>query len=335
MLNAGVIGLGIGEKHALAYQNHSKANLKAICDFNVDKLKELNLKFPNTNMETDSQSILEDDEIDMLSIASYDNFHSAQIIKALECGKHVMAEKPLCLNQGEMLKIFKAKKNNPNAKLSSNLVLRTNSRFKKLKKDLSEGKFGEVYYLEGDYLWGRKNKLFGWRAEMNYYSIILGAAIHMIDLIMWLLGSRPVSVQALGNDISNKNTNLKFNSFAIVILKFENGVIAKLTGDGGCIHPHFHGLKIFGTEQTAISTLHEAYYLKKIETNFKQIPINEPYPDKEAREKVIHSFINSVLDSSIRPIVSQQDVFDIMSVCFAAEEAMNSGKSCTIKYLNL
>jgi len=334
MLNAGVIGMGIGEKHALAYQNHRNINLKTICDFDNDKLKELNTKFPNVSIENKCQTILENDDINIVSIASYDNFHISQIIKALESGKHVMSEKPLCINRSEMLQIYKTQKQNPDAKLSSNLVLRTNSRFEKLKKDIAEGKFGEVYYIEGDYLWGRKSKLFEWRADMEYYSIILGAAIHMIDLVMWLLGSRPLSVQAVGNDIPNKNTNLKFNSFAVVILKFENGIIAKLTGNGGCVHPHFHDLKIFGTKQTAISNLNEAYFLQSSEMNSKQVPIIEPYPEKEAREKIIHSFVDSIIDSSIMPVVLQQDVYDVMSVCFAAEEAMNTGKSIIIEYLD-
>ena len=334
MLKAGVIGMGIGEKHALAYHNHCNVNLKTICDFDDDKSQALNIKFPNVSIENKCQSILENEDINIVSIASYDNFHVSQIIKALENGKHVMSEKPLCLNRREMLQIYNIHQQNPESKISSNLVLRTNSRFKKLKKDINEGKFGDVYYLEGDYLWGRKSKLFEWRADMDYYSIILGAAIHMIDLVMWLLDSKPVSVQAIGNDIASKNTNLEFNSFAVVILKFENGTIAKLTGNGGCVHPHFHDLKIFGTKQTVISNLNEAYYLQSSKMNSQQVPITEPYPEKEAREKIIHSFVDSILDPSIKPIVSQQDVYDVMSVCFAAEEAMNTGKSIIIKYLD-
>jgi len=334
MLKAGVIGMGIGEKHALAYQNHCNVNLKTICDFDSDKLKELNIKFPNVGIEDNCLSILENEDINIVSIASYDNFHVSQIMKAIESGKHVMSEKPLCLNQNEMHEIYKTHQKNPNSKISSNLVLRTNSRFKKLKKDIHEGEFGDVYYLEGDYLWGRKSKLFEWRADMNFYSIILGAAIHMIDLVMWLIDSRPLSVQAIGNDIANKNTNLEFNSFAVVILKFKNGIIAKLTGNGGCVHPHFHDLKIFGTKKTAISSIYEAFYLQSSEMNFIKAPIVEPYPEKEAREKIIHSFVDSILDPSIKPIVPQQDVYDVMSVCFAAEEAMNTGKSIIIKYLD-
>ena len=41
---------------------------------------------------------------------------------------------------------------------------------------------------------------------MDYYSIILGAAIHMIDLIIWMFGSKPISVFAMGNNLGSKGT---------------------------------------------------------------------------------------------------------------------------------
>ena len=333
ILNAAVIGMGVGEKHALAYENHQNIYLKTVCDFDLGKLNNLKTKFPNVSMETNDQSILENEDIDIVSIASYDNFHSNQIIQALNNGKHVMSEKPLCLTLEEMIKIHAVHKQNKNLKLSANHVLRSNSRFKKFKKDINAGKFGDVFYLEGDYYWGRKQKLFGWRSEMDFYSIILGAAIHMIDLVMWLMDAKPVSVQAMGNDIANINTNLKYNSFAVILLQFENGIIAKLTGNGGSVHPHFHGLKIFGTDQTAIQNRDGAFYLNSSEPNFDPIFITEPYPEKKAREKVIHSFVDSILDSSLTPLVPQQDVYDVMSVCFAAEEAMNAGNTIQVNYL--
>jgi len=326
--------MGVGEKHALAYKNHEGVVLKTICDFDQEKLNDMKTKFPDSVLYTDEQSIFEDKDIDIVSIASYDNYHSKQIVKAFENGKHVMAEKPLCLRLDEMIEIKAAQKKNGTVKLSSNHVLRSNTRFVKFKKDLQAGEFGEIFYLEGDYFWGRKHKLFGWRAEMDYYSIILGAAIHMIDLVKWLLNLRPISVQAMGNDIVNRGTNLQFNSFAVILLKFDNGTIAKISGNGGCVYPHFHGLKIYGSERTAIHNLTGAYYLNSSEPNSKPITISDPYPDKKAREKIIHSFVDSILDPSVSPLVPEQDVYDVMSICFAAEEAMKTGKSISIEYLN-
>ncbi len=237
------------------------------------------------------------------------------------------------MNREEMDRIHTAQKQNSLVKLSANHVLRSNSRFRQFKNDIINGDLGDIYYLEGDYFWGRHHKLFGWRAEMDFYSIILGAAIHMIDLVMWLLGTRPVSVQAIGNDIFNKNTKLKFNSFAVILIKFENGVIAKITGNGGCVHPHYHGLKVFGTKRTAIHNLDGSAYLTSSELDSEPIPIDDPYPEKEARQKIIHSFVDSILDHTIAPIVTDNDVYDVMSVCFAAEEAMNTGNTVEVNYL--
>ena len=334
MYNVGVIGMGIGEKHAQAYQNHPNCELISICDFSLQKQGLLIKKYPSQLIFNDAQFIIEDENIDIISIASYDNFHAEQIIRSIENQKHVMAEKPLCLSKLEMESIKNTLENNSGITLSSNLVLRTNSRFKKFKNDIDKKNLGDVYYIEADYYWGRKNKLFGWRAGMEYYSIIFGAAIHMVDLVMWLVRARPISVQAVGNDIATSGSKLKYNSFATLLLKFENGLIAKITGNGGCVHPHFHGLKFFGTWQSAVHNLNGAYYLNSCDDESVQLVNTDPYPEKAARGKIIHSFVDHIYDQSNIPIVTRKDVFDVMSVCFAAEEAMAGGNSMNIKYLD-
>ena len=88
-------------------------------------------------------------------------------------------------------------------KFLSNLVLRTNSLFKNFKKNID---IKNVFYIEADYIWGRKHKLFGWRSKIKDYSLILGAAIHMIDLVLWITNLKPISVYTIGSDkITNKN----------------------------------------------------------------------------------------------------------------------------------
>ena len=58
----------------------------------------------------------------------------------------------------------------------SNLVLRVNSLFKEFKKRIDKK---NIFYIEADYVWGRK-KLFEWRSKVKDYSLILGAGIHII-----------------------------------------------------------------------------------------------------------------------------------------------------------
>ena len=100
-LNAAVIGLGVGEQHIYGYQKHQKCIVKKICDFDENKLREVHSKNPLCSASNDPNDILEDPEIDVISIASYDNFHHDQVIKALDNNKHVFVEKPLCLSRKE------------------------------------------------------------------------------------------------------------------------------------------------------------------------------------------------------------------------------------------
>ena len=111
----------------------------------------------------------------------------------------------MCLKIEQLKKITKLVKKK-NIKIFSNLVLRVNSLFKDFKKRIKRKK---IYYIEADYIWGREKKLYGWRSNIKDYSITLGAGIHMIDLTMWLLNSKPTYVTALQIITPLKEQNLK------------------------------------------------------------------------------------------------------------------------------
>ena len=127
----------------------------------------------------------------------------------------------MCLNQDQLKTIYKLSKKKK-IKITSNLVLRTNSLFSKFKRKISNKR---VYYIEGDYIWGRKNKLFGWRSKINQYSLTLGAGIHIIDLINWLTGLKPISVYAVGNKKATRITPFRKNSMIAMIFKYPKDII--------------------------------------------------------------------------------------------------------------
>ena len=49
--------------------------------------------------------MIHDKEIDIISIASYDDCHFKQVVMSLENNKHVFCEKPICQNFNELKKI--------------------------------------------------------------------------------------------------------------------------------------------------------------------------------------------------------------------------------------
>ena len=141
--------------------------------------------------------------INLISIASYDDNHFEQLGWFIKERKDIIVEKPMVvsiknLNQIKRL-VSKYKVN-----IISNLVLREVDFFKKVKNNIEK-----KLIILADYLWGRKNKLFEWRSKVSEYSLTLGASIHMIDIINFLIEDRPKFVFTKGNDIHTKNTKFK------------------------------------------------------------------------------------------------------------------------------
>ncbi len=333
-IKVGIIGLGVGKKHIIAYQSHPLVEINKICDTNNERLQEVEQEFPGIDGVNDFVEVVDDPNIDIVSIASYDNYHCEQILRALNNGKHVYVEKPMCLFDNEAKSIRKLLNSKPELQLSSNLVLRTCPRFIRLKEAVLSGEMGDIYSISADYLWGRKYRLAnGWRKDMDYYSIILGAGVHMIDLLNWVTNLLPVEVKAYGNQIATKNSNLKHNDFAAILLKYDTGLIVQVSAHGGCIHPHFHDLRVFGTKKTFINGIAGGVWVNSSDHDVLPVDIPEEYPGKANRGDVIKTFIDSILNRNIQPLVSTDDIFNTMSVCFAAEKAMHTNSNVKVEYI--
>jgi predicted dehydrogenase len=332
-LKVGIIGLGVGEKHIKAYQNHPMCEVVFLCDFADNKIAEATQKYPGIRVTKNANEVIEDPAVDVISIASFDDYHFTQVKNAVNNGKHIFIEKPLCLHREEAVQIRNLLNKNPHIKLSSNLNLRTCPLFQQVKQFVQSDELGEIYYMEADYLWGRLYKLTdGWRKNMDFYSIIHGAAVHMIDLILWLSGMKPVEIQGYGNQIASQESGFLFNDFAAILMKFENGMVAKVSANGGCVHPHFHKLSIYGTNKTFMHDIEGANIVETVESHPVFHKINKDYPGNE-KDKIISSFVDSVVDTKAKAINNADDVFNTMSVCFAAEDAVQKGQPIKITYL--
>ena len=325
---AAIIGTGVGLKHLEAIDNYKNSLVKIICEKDKTKIKFLKKKFPQIEIVDNEDKIFLDKEINLVSIASYDNYHFSQIVKCIKNKKNIIVEKPMCLKISELKKINKLLINK-NIKILSNLPLRVNSFFLNLKKKIPKNM---IYYMEADYIWGRPNKLLDWRSKIKDYSITLGAGIHVIDLVMWLLNSRPISVQSFGNNLGTRKTTFKKKSFALFVFEFPNELIVKITANAASIYNHFHELKIFTKNETITHCFAGTHHFIKKNNKISCNKINAKYPDKKNRKKLIKNFIDNLLDKSIKPIISFKEQSDLMSVCFAADKSMNLNKRIKINY---
>jgi predicted dehydrogenase len=326
----GIIGLGVGELHIPGYLKHPNCDIVALCDLSEEKLFLAKEKYPGIRVTQDSDQILEAPDIDIVSIASYDNDHFKQVQKGLQNNKHLFVEKPLCLYQKEAQDIRALLDEKRELRLSSNLILRLSPRFLLLKELIEHGDFGQIYYLEGDYHYGRLHKITeGWRGQLEFYSVVYGGAVHIVDLLLWLTGDTIEEVVAYGNKIASAGTCFRYNDFVACLLKFRSGAIAKISANFSCVKPHFHALEIFGTSATYVNGQDEGYLFTSRDPNVGSKILTSAYPGVHKGE-LIYSFVQSIIGEA-PAIVTTEDVFKTMSVCFAIEDATKRPGPVTVK----
>lgn len=332
-LRAAVIGLGVGERHIAGYESDPRCKVVSLCDIDPAKLEAVGRRYPQCSLTNDPTMVLSDPEVDVVSIASYDNAHHGQILCAINNGKHVFVEKPLCQFRDEFEEIAQSLSENPQIRLSSNLILRRTPRFSSLREKLARGQLGELYYVEGSYNYGRLSKITsGWRAEIPYYSVVQGGAIHLIDLILWLSKGVVDEVHAFGNKISSADTEFRSPDLVAALLRFRGGKVAKITANFGSVTPHSHELKIFGTKGSFIHGLTGAAYFWSRDPSMPPEPVLDAYPGVQKGD-MLPSFVRHILDGSA-PDVSAQEVFDAMAVALAIDESLSNKAPAHVQYVN-
>lgn len=319
MLKVGVIGLGVGERHIIGFDGTGQAKTHFLCDIDSKRLSEVAHRRNIVNTTTNADDILSHPEIDIVSIASYDQDHAEQVIKALNNDKHVFVEKPLCLNQAELDAIKTANKEalmrGKSLKLSSNFILRKEARFVNLKSRIEAGEIGDIYLIEGCYDYGRVQKLVsGWRAKTPDYSIMHGGGIHLLDLCQWLTGEKFKPKAAIAHKSVTNGTDFAPPDTILSIGNFGDNIIGKIGANFGSQTAHFHQIKVYGSKGTFIhDCANTSYYfgsepnvtVERDETIFPSSNKGDLIPDflkaiqKNASLEIDFEHVDQIMQTSI------------------------------------
>ncbi|GIP24189.1 Gfo/Idh/MocA family protein [Paenibacillus sp. J22TS3] len=240
-LKIGLIGNGsISECHLLAYQANPKVKLWAVCDLNEGRAKETAKKYDIPHVYTDYNELLANAEVQAVSICTWNNSHAEISIAALEAGKNVLCEKPLCKTVEEALKVEDAVRRTGKM-LQVGYVRRHASNIAVLKKFIDAGDLGQIYYAKASML-RRLGNPGGWFAdkERSGGGPLIDIGVHVIDLCWYLMG-RPKVKSVSGNTYSKlgNRSNIEnyefyqaadydasFNTvedMANALVRFENG----------------------------------------------------------------------------------------------------------------
>ncbi|MCZ8515188.1 Gfo/Idh/MocA family oxidoreductase [Paenibacillus filicis] len=237
----GVIGAGsISSMHLDAYASHPEVELVAICDMNRTRAEEQAAKYGIPNVYSQASELLANSEVDAVSICTWNNTHAEFSIAALEAGKHVLCEKPLCQTVEQALEVEAAVKRSGRV-FQVGFVRRYGETTRILRKFIDAGDLGDIYYAKASYL-RRLGNPGGWFAdkERSGGGPLIDIGVHVIDLCWYLMG-RPKVRSVLGSTyykLGNRS-NVKHLSFyqaadydaskndvedmANALIRFENG----------------------------------------------------------------------------------------------------------------
>ncbi len=203
-LNIGLIGAGfMGKAHVIGYSNMPKLFwpapampvLKTVCDIVPSIAEEAKERFSFEKCCTDWHEIIEDPEIDVVSICTPNNVHAEMAIAALKAGKHVLCEKPIA----STLEDAKAMAEAAADAAEKGIVSMNAYQYRRVpavdlaKKFIDEGMIGEILNIRCQYLqsWSADpNSPLSWRFQKD----IAGAgtlgdiASHVIDIAQYLGG---------------------------------------------------------------------------------------------------------------------------------------------------
>jgi len=332
LLRVGVIGLGVGEQHVRGYLGNAHCQVTAVCDYDPDKLQRIRDLVPTVRTTTAWEAVATAPDIELVSIASYDEDHFPQICAAIDHGKHVFVEKPLCQTL-EQLATIKEKWSaaRGEVKFKSNLVLRRAPIYQAVREQIHRGELGRIYAFDGDYLYGRLVRITdGWRANTENYSVIAGGAIHLIDLMVWMTGERPTTVATHGNRICTEGTRFRYHDYVTATLTFPSGMIGRITANFGCVHGHQHVVRVFGTAGTFLND--------DLGSRLQQHRDPAPPAEKlavpslpESKYVLIDDFVAEIRGESA-PHDDPNIDFDVMSICISTDESLCRGATTEIAY---
>src|SRR5207244_3335583 len=173
---------------------------------------------------TDYKKLLAMPEIQMVVVGVPNNLHCQITLDAAAAGKHIVIEKPLCLNLAEADRMISAC-HKARVKLMYAEELCFTPKYVRLKQLLDSGALGEPTLLKQCEKHNGPHAPHFWDVNRSGGGVTMEMGCHAIQFFRWMLGSTPVkSVYAQMSTYIHKKIT-KGDDNELIIVEFPNGVI--------------------------------------------------------------------------------------------------------------
>jgi predicted dehydrogenase len=286
--------------------------------------------------------LLERDDIDMVVIGAPNDVHCAITCAAADAGKHVVLEKPMCMNLAEA-DLMIASCQAAGVKLMYAEELCFTPKYVRLKQLLDSGAIGQPTLIKQSEKHDGPHAEHFWDVERSGGGVTMDMGCHAIQFFRWMLDRNPIrSVYAqMSTQVHAQRTRGDDNS--ILILEFENGCVAfaeeSWTKKGGMDDR----AEIYGSEGVAYADLlHgnaiETYSSKGFDYAVEKAESTKGWTFTIYEEEWNYGFWDEMRHfvDCVRcdqpPRVTGEDARTVMEVLFAAYASAGSGRKVNLPF---
>jgi UDP-N-acetylglucosamine 3-dehydrogenase len=210
-IGVAVIGTGFwGKNHARVYKELPSTELVAICDVNPERAKAIADQY-GVKAYTSSSRMLQNKQIDAISICTWSTVLAKEALKGLRAGKHVLVEKPMATNTKQAQKLCVIAEEN-GLVLTVGFLMRFIPGLQVIREAVEKRKIGELVCANA-------KRVSQWPERIGDVGVVKDTAIHDIDVMRFISQQDPITVYAkMGNMRRGK-----FEDYAHIMLTYKNG----------------------------------------------------------------------------------------------------------------
>jgi myo-inositol 2-dehydrogenase/D-chiro-inositol 1-dehydrogenase len=342
-VRVGLIGSGfISAIHADGLKRCGDAELLAVASPTPENAARFAKQHGITHDFTDYRKLLEMDEIDLVIVGVPNDRHCEVTVDAAAAGKHIVLEKPMCLNLAEAERMLEACRR-AKVKLMYAEELCFAPKYVRLKALLDSGALGKPVLIKQSEKHDGPHAAHFWDVDRAGGGVTMDMGCHAIEFFRWMLGRPPIkSIYAqMGTHVHAQKTRGEDNS--ILILEFGNGVTAvaeeSWTKLGGMDdRAEVHGSKGVAYADllhgNAIETYSATGYDYAVEKAGSTVGWSFTIYEEIWNYGFVHEMAHFVdcVKNDKQPLVTGQDARVVMEVLFAAYESAGTGRKVALPF---
>lgn len=333
-INVGIIGTGtIAKSHMRELAACAEAEVIAAADVSRDALEAFTSEFGIDQSFADYRELLTMETLDAVIVSTPPFAHCEIVVAASEAGKHVLCEKPMCMNVLEAQKMVDAAR-----KAGVKLAVchgrsRAGVRAQKARQLIDDGLLGALYHVRVSHYRRRgrpgldifQNSKWFLDSSKAGGGVTYDMMCYDLDLVLYLLGGASavtVSASMFHGIDGTQSYPFRFDveEQSTVFVRFQNGVSAVFEQAWASHMDRGDGVRLFGSHGGVHFDPFTLY------THRNGTEVNEPIElSEKPRESFDAHFVRACLND-LEPLSTGEDGLKVMQIIEAAFQSALTGR---------